>query len=316
MDLELTSVQRRTLHDLVDVGEGVPFDLGLEGRLRDEIERRLAPYAPHAPIRLSKERLNDLARCQGLLASLLAGEGEPFRYGARAAQGTLVHKAIELEVGSSTRMHPHELAQRAAEKLHTDRQFHPYWADLDELDRDGLLMGAVQTLESFRASFPPLSALRRALAPVCEHWLEASFAGGAVTVLGKVDLVLNRPDPLRATRVLVDLKTGRAWPDHPEDMRLYALLYTLRYGVPPYRVATLFLNSGRPQTELVTEEILEHAADRLIDAIVTIASISAGQTAELRPGPHCVRCPRRSSCPVAAEFFDSRPWFARPPFLA
>ena len=61
-----------------------------------------------------------------------------------------------------------------------------------------------------------------------------------------MDLLLNPPDPLVATRVLVDLKSGRAWPDHPEDMRLYALLYTLRYGVPPYRVATLFLGSTQP----------------------------------------------------------------------
>jgi hypothetical protein len=194
----------------------------------------------------------------------------------------------------------HDLAERAAASLDSDRQFTAFWRELDQLDRDALLMGSVQVLESFRASFPPLRAFRRVLAPVCEHWLEATFAGGAVTVLGRVDLVLNRPRPARATRVLVDLKTGRAWPDHPEDMRLYALLYTLRYGVPPFRVATLFLSSGVPQAELVDERLLEHAADRVVSAVRSATELAAGRRPpDLRPGGYCPRCPRRDSCPAA-----------------
>jgi hypothetical protein len=301
MDLELTPVQRRTLRDLVDVGSGQPFDPNLEGRLRERIEREAGPFAPSTPLRLSKERLNDLARCEGLFSALTGGEGEPFRYGLRAARGSLVHKAIEIEVGASHAVDPHELAGRAAARLQEDRQFGPYWSDLDQLDRDGLLMEAVRTLESFRASFPPLHEVRRVLVPVSEQWLEASFAGGAVTILGKVDLMLNRPDPTRSTRVLIDLKSGRAWPDHPEDMRLYALLYTLRYGVPPRRVATLFLESGHPQVEDVEEGTLDRAADRVIGAIRTMAELAHGQEPELRAGPYCGRCPRRDACPAAAR---------------
>ena len=52
--------------------------------------------------------------------------------------------------------------------------------DLDQLGRDGLVMAAVETLESFRASFPPLGELRRLLTPVCEHWLEACFGAGVL----------------------------------------------------------------------------------------------------------------------------------------
>ncbi len=294
----LTSVQERTLRDVVAIGAGSAFPSGLEVRLRRRIEREIEPFLPATPLRLWKERLNDLARCQGLFASVLAGEAPPFVYGPRSAQGTLVHKAIELEIGSRGPADPHELADRAAGALAGDRQFGPYWVGLDDLDRDGLLMRAVQTLESFRASFPPFHLLRRAVAPVCEHWIEAAFGGGAVTVVGKVDLMLNRPDPARGTRVLIDLKTGRAWPDHAEDMRLYALLYTLRYGIPPYRVATLFLGSGSAQAEMVTEETLDRAADRVIGAVRAAALVSTGGRLELRPGPHCGRCPRRDSCPA------------------
>ena len=36
-------------------------------------------------------------------------------------------------------------------------------------------------------------------------------------------------------------------------MRFYALVMTLRFGVPPYRAASLFLESGTWQSEDVTE---------------------------------------------------------------
>ncbi len=301
MVLDLTPVQRRTLQDLVDVGEGAPFDPSLEARLRERIERGIVGFVPPKPVRLWKERLNDLARCEGLFGAAMAGEGEPFRYGPRAARGTLVHKAIEMEIGGSRVRDAHQVAARAAFGLEEDRQFGPYWDGLDEFDRDGLLMSAVQTLESFRASFPPVPEVWRSLAPVCEHWMEAGFAGGRVTVTGKVDLMLNRPQPNRATRVLVDLKSGRAWPDHPEDMRLYALLYTLRFGVPPFRVATLFLTSGQPQAELVTEEGLEHAAARVIGSVRAMAGLAGGRLPDLRPGPYCPWCPRKEACPALAK---------------
>ena len=55
-----------------------------------------------------------------------------------------------------------------------------------------------------------------------------------------------------------------AWPEHVEDMRLYALLFTLRFGVPPLRVASFFLRSGECQPEDVSEEMLVRAADRVI----------------------------------------------------
>src|SRR5205823_1165233 len=126
MSLELTPVQRRTLVELVDVGGGAAFDPALESRLRERIERGIAEAAP-PPLRLWKERLNDLARCEGLFAAALAGEMEPSRYGHWAARGTLVHRAIELEIGSSRPFDPHELARRAAVDLHEDRGFGPYW---------------------------------------------------------------------------------------------------------------------------------------------------------------------------------------------
>ena len=106
-------------------------------------------------------------------------------------------------------------------------------------------------------------------------------------------------NPHRATRLAVDLKTGGAYPEFAEDMRFYALVMTLRFGVPPYRAASLFLESGTWQSEDVTESLLHHAADRVIGAARAAAGLVSGREPALRPGSYCVWCPRASTCPVA-----------------
>jgi hypothetical protein len=106
--------------------------------------------------------------------------------------------------------------------------------------------------------------------------------------------------PGPATRLAIDLKTGRAWPEHAEDMRFYALLLGLRFGIPPYRVATLYLDSGEWQAEDVDERVLERAANRVIEAIRGAAASEAGRRAALTPGPYCTWCPRSLTCPSSA----------------
>ena len=131
--------------------------------------------------------------------------------------------------------------------------------------------------------------------------------GNGWPVRGSMIVVLNRPEPSRSTRLLLDLKSGGAWPEHPEDMRLYALLYTLRTGVPPLRVATFLLSCGEWQPEEVTEEMLERAASRVVTAVRAAARGLSGGAPILDPGPHCRRCPRRSACPAAASMDASVP---------
>ena len=125
----------------------------------------------------------------------------------------------------------------------------------------------------------------------------AAFDG----VAGLKRALLNRPEPSRSTRLLLDLKSGGAWPEHPEDMRLYALLYTLRFGVPPIRVATVFLSSGEWQAEEVSEDTLVHAADRVVRVARAAAELAEGREERLTAGPYRSWCPRRSACPAARE---------------
>ena len=139
----------------------------------------------------------------------------------------------------------------------------------------------------FEGSFPPLRELRRELAPIAELSMKAELLGGSLVVSGKVDLVLGRPDrtqPMRAQRLLIDLKTGGAYPEHAEDNRAYALLHTLRFGVPPYRVASFFLEGGTWQAEDVHEELLFHAADRVI-AAARVGGVASRPGASRRSRP-------------------------------
>jgi len=90
-----------------------------------------------------------------------------------------------------------------------------------------------------------------------------------------------------------------AYPEHAEDNRAYALLHTLRFGVPPYRVASFFLEGGTWQFEDVHEELLFHAADRVIAAARSAAALRGGREPALNPGRWCAWCYRAPECPVA-----------------
>jgi CRISPR/Cas system-associated exonuclease Cas4 (RecB family) len=116
-----------------------------------------------------------------------------------------------------------------------------------------------------------------------------------VVLSGSPDLVLGRH-----RRLVIDFKSGRARPEHPEDMRFYALLLLLRTAVAPYRVATFFLDSGEWQAEEVDERTLDRAADRVVRAAEAALRARAGDPLPLSPGRHCAWCPRALHCPVSA----------------
>jgi hypothetical protein len=301
--MALTDPQRRTLEQLIGTGARPTFPAGLPQRLRDRIEEAVRGLELREPLWLGKEKLNDHVRCEGKFQSAVSGEAPPFEHSARSAAGVLLHKAIEVEVGSREALDPHAMAEVAAARL-LDREdrFQEYWLPLPMAEQDELLMEVVRRVTLFQASFPPLKDLRRELSPVSELRVKAELLGGDLTLSGQIDLVLGAPDrlePMRATRLAVDLKSGNAYPEFAEDMRFYALLMTLRFGVPPYRAASLFLESGSWQAEDVTEEALHHAADRVIAAVRTVAALANGREPALTAGPYCGWCPRAAACPAA-----------------
>jgi hypothetical protein len=301
--VELSPPQRRTLEALIGTGERPVFPPDLVPRLRDRIEEAVRAFEPERPLWLGKSNLSDLGRCPGLFDAVRGGERGPFAFTARFAAGRLAHKAVELEVAGRQDRDVHDLVEQAAERLGEDGGFREWWQGLDDLRRDETLMEGAKTLELFRSTMPPLRRLRRELSPSTEWHVRAELHGGALVLSGTLDLVLgssHATEPARATRLAIDLKTGKAWPEHAEDMRFYALLLALRFGVPPYRVATLYLDSGEWQAEDVDERVLSRAADRVIEGVRTAAATDAGRPAPLRPGPYCTWCPRAATCPSSA----------------
>ncbi len=298
--LELTPAQRRTLDGLIGTAERPVFPGDVVPRIRDRIEETARVFELEEPLWLGKSNLSDLGRCPGLFDAVRAGERGPFSFSARFAAGRLAHKAVELEVAGREDRDPHGIVEAAAERLREDGAFCGFWDGLDPIRRDETLMDAAKTLELFRSTLPPLRRMRRELAPSTEWHVRVELLGGSLMLSGQLDLVLgsgSAAEPNRATRLAIDLKTGRAWPEHAEDMRFYALLLALRFGVPPYRVATLYLDSGEWQAEDVDERVLTRAADRVVDAVRAASASQNGRPLPLHPGPYCTWCPRAASCP-------------------
>ena len=300
--LELSTAQRRTLDGLIGEARRAAVPSDAVRRLRDRIEEAARAFELPDPLWVGKSNLNDLARCPGLFDAVRAGERGPFEFSARSAAGKLAHKAIELEIAGREKRDAHHLVDQAAERLREDRAFAAFWDGLDPLRRDETLMDGAKTLELFRSTMPPLRLMRRELAPSTEWHVRVELLAGSLVLTGQLDLVLGAraDDAGGAHRLAIDLKTGRAWPEHAEDMRFYGLLLALRFGIPPYRVATLYLDSGEWQAEDVDEAVLARAADRVIDAIRAAAASGAGRPLELSPGPYCTWCPRALTCPSSA----------------
>jgi hypothetical protein len=68
---------------------------------------------------------------------------------------------------------------------------------------------------------------------------------------------LGRPGVSPPQVGIVDFKSGAERQEHRDDARFYALLECLRNGVPPFRIASYYLDSGEPRPEDVNEGVLE-----------------------------------------------------------
>jgi len=282
------------------------FDPRLRDELRAELEAGLAPVADRLPegeqLWVSKHLLSTVHGCEGLF---LASEEAGFTYAPATARGTVSHKAIELSVSWRGDPSAGELVDEAIARLVAggDR-IADYLGGLGEGERAELHSEAVERTAKFLECFPPLEARWR---PVAESRLRADLAGDRVTLSGKVDLTVGRSEGMRAGKVLIDLKTGGFAPRHRDDLRFYALIETLRLGVPPRLLASYYLDGGRLQEELVSEDTLAVAFERVVaGADAAVALRHESREPVLRPGPPCRWCPKRTECEVGQRYLEER----------
>jgi len=305
--LEHNPAQREVLAALgARPHERPAFDPRLRDELRAGLERRLAPVADRVPagetLWVSKHLLSSVHGCE---AMFLAQEAEDFAWSAQTARGTVAHKAIEMSISWRGDPAAGELVDEAMARLIASHdRISDYLGSLGEGERAELHGEASERVNMFLECFPRLEARWR---PVAESRLRADLNDDKVVLSGKVDLTVGRAEGVRAGKVLIDLKTGGFSPTHRDDLRFYALIETLRLGVPPRLLASYYLDGGRLQDEVVSEDTLAVAVERVVDGAEAAVSLThEGRAPQLRPGAPCRWCPIRAGCEVGQRFLEDR----------
>jgi len=300
----LNPTQQRVLDDLIGRRADRPeFPDNVGEMLRQEMEGRLASLAPSlggGDLYVTKAHVAQVLQCEAYhLDEFEAG----FDWSAANAGGTVSHKAIELTIGLKRDAAPVELVDLAVDRLMEDdreKSLGEWLRTAPEVEVAEVRASAVDWVTKFQDGFPALANDWR---PRVESRLTATFCNDQFTVQGRVDLALGQARGNQANVLIVDFKTGRAAAHHLDDLRFYAVLETLRTGVPPFRVASYYLDSGRWHAEDVTVELLQSAARRIVDAIARIVDVRVqGREATLTPGPQCGWCGVNETCPGAKEW--------------
>jgi hypothetical protein len=300
----LTPAQQE-VNDALRNGERPTFAAGLGPELRAELEDGLGDLAGPidalslAPVWISKHALSSIHGCE---ERYLAEEARGFDgWTIPMARGTVAHRAIELSMHVRGVPVPGELVDHAISRLaEDDNGLGQYLQGLAELDRADLRGQAVDHVCAFLELWPPLHQRWR---PRSESKVRVDLCGDRVVLQGKVDLAVGYAEGTTAGKVLVDFKTGAFNPDHLHDLRFYALVETIARGVPPRRVATHYLESGRLVAEDVTDAMLRAAARRVVDAVARATELRAGTGVApvAKPGPACRWCVALESCDVGQQ---------------
>jgi len=273
----------------------------LRDDLRRSLEHALRPVAEGltAPVFVGKAALGRVLACE---AHHVAEAGAYFEWSIASARGTVAHKAIQLSVGRSDRPVPLRLVDDALDRLADDpnARIADFLLGLSDADRAELRGDVNDLVAGFLELWPPLQPGWR---PQTESPRRAELLGGMVVLSGKVDLTLGSPVGTQAGRVVVDLKSGGRHGGHVDDLRFYALLDTLRVGVPPFRLVSYYLDSGTLACEEVTEDVLEAAVRRTVAATRKIVELTTGlRSPAVTPNPACRWCRLRQECDGAAAW--------------
>ncbi|MEZ5375249.1 MAG: PD-(D/E)XK nuclease family protein [Acidimicrobiales bacterium] len=276
----------------------------LRDHLRAEIEAVLAPLAeqvPDPPLYLSKHKLSMLHGCE---SRFIASENEDFEWTVASARGTVAHKAIELWVARRGEPTPLDLVDDAMERLIADgRNIADWLVSLSEGERAELVGRVNDFVVTFVDTFPPL---KRQWAPVAESRVRADLCDDQIVLAGTIDLSLGRVRGNQAGKVIIDLKTGKPVSSHVEDLRFYALLEALRFGIPPRLLVNYYLDAGQARTEDVTEDLLWSTVRRVTDAVERYVAIESGDREPNRiPSHSCRWCPLASECDEGQAFLRS-----------
>lgn len=276
-------------------------DLGT--RLSLELERSLAPLVGQLgrdKLFLSKRGLDLVHGCE---ARFVADGIDEFAWSVPIARGALAHKAIELSLGLGHDTDALTLVEEALASIQRGATSLADWLHrISGGERAELVGGANEMVAAFSETFPPLE---RKWKPVVEGSLRHELFDGAVVLSGKPDLTLGQPRNGAAGKVIIDFKTGATGGAHTADLRFYALLETLRTGVPPRTVATHYLSQGRLHAEDVTVDLLTVALTRTVEAARKMVALRAPDATPVKVTSASCRW-----CPLLDDCAEGRAWIA------
>jgi hypothetical protein len=240
------------------------------------------------------------------LSSALACEtrwrvGDDFAWNLSNAVGTVSHRAAELLLVGRLDATPIDAVSEAIDLVREENvEFAAFLDDGGPTRRAAVTADATTHVTSLVDGFPPLS---KRFLPRAEQWFQATLGGRTIQLNARPDLALGRPAGADARSLLIDLKTGNPHQSHVDDLRFYALVFMLRWGAPPWRIASYYAPDGSWTAEDVDADVLEAAALRTSDAILRMAEIVASSRPPgLTPGPSCHWCGLRETCEGAAEW--------------
>ncbi|MDG1845287.1 MAG: PD-(D/E)XK nuclease family protein [Acidimicrobiales bacterium] len=293
-------------HVLTQLGakpkERPEVSIEVQKNLRRRLEETAQIFSadiPHGEVLfINKHQLTQIMGCE---KKYLAESNEKFEWSIPTARGTLSHKAIELSVFWHGPKDPLTLTEEALSKASEGTDGLGLW--LRELSQGDLaqLRGDVNArVGSFLETWPPLQKRWR---PMLETPIRVELAQGRVVLSGKVDLTLGHADGNASGKVIVDFKTGKFTPSHRDDLRFYALLDTVRIGIPPRLVASYYLDRGEFSPEKITPNVLESCVARVTDGITRLAEIRfKGREATVQTGPACRWCTISDTCDEGQQF--------------
>lgn len=272
----------------------------LESRLRDGLVDVVESGVrlQVSPLQVRKTHITSVLKCQGLY---LAQLDEPFTWDVARARGTIAHKAIELTLVRVDGT-PLDLVESALRHLERNEStLGDFLREMHTDERHQLVLLATDLVTKFVEDWP---ALQRGWRPRVESSARLPLFGGLIELVGRVDLALGFPIDGRPGSLLIDFKAGSQRPiEHMVEMRYYALLETLRTKVPPYRVATYYLDGGNFLVEDVTRESLEAVAEQTIEAVKRMMPMWLREhPPALTPGLHCKYCPARDWCQPGTDW--------------
>jgi hypothetical protein len=231
--------------------------------------------------------------------------GGDFSWTVPNAIGSVAHRASELLLVGRLNALPFDAVTAAMDLMREENtEFAAFLDDGPPARTAAVRAGATTHVSSLVDGFP---VLPKRMLPRTEQWYQATLGGRTIQLNARPDSALGRPAGPDARSLLIDLKTGTPHQSHADDLRFYALVFMLRWGAPPWRVASYYAPDGHWSAEDVDADVLEAAALRTSDAVLRMAEIvSSKRPAGLSAGTGCQWCALSETCAAHAEWASSK----------